>query len=81
MDDATTKVCEFLDQKLFRPNDPALDQLSPPRAYNCRATVVPVGIDEEIDEDDFIDASEVAKGIELSHVDFGGESTRMYSKE
>jgi SPP1 gp7 family putative phage head morphogenesis protein len=69
LDTRTTQVCTFLDGKLFRPEDPALNQLKPPRHYNCRSVVVPV-VGEQVSRADFIKPTQVARGLELSHAKF-----------
>lgn len=35
LDSRTTEVCRFLHEKVFKPTDPALFELMPPRHYNC----------------------------------------------
>ena len=72
LDQVTTDVCKFLDGKAFRPDDPLLDTLRPPRHFSCRATLIPISIDEEVAEDDFITPREADEALELSGEDFGG---------
>lgn len=66
LDERTTPVCSFLHGKVFKPNDPALDQLSPPRHYNCRSLLVPVMVDTNLKKGDFISPSEIGEAKELS---------------
>lgn len=72
IDTVTTEVCTRLDGRIFRPNDSAVDELRPPRHFNCRSVLVAIGIDEPIEEDDFITPEEIGRGLELSGEDFGG---------
>lgn len=72
LDKTTTEVCQYLDGKAFRPDDPALDVLKPSRHFSCRSVLVPISIDEQVDEDDFITPAEVEVALSLSGEDFGG---------
>jgi len=72
LDKVTTEVCAHLDGKIFRKDDPLVDELRPPRHMNCRSTLVAITIDEPVKEEEFIKPSEAGKGLELSGEDFGG---------
>jgi len=65
MDTRTTPVCQHLDGKLFSPNDSALTELSPPNHYQCRSVLVPVMVDEDIKEEDFITEGEIGEAKQL----------------
>lgn len=58
LDERTTEVCSLLHGKIFRVDDSALDELSPPNHFQCRAVLVPVLIDEQPGEDEFITEAE-----------------------
>jgi SPP1 gp7 family putative phage head morphogenesis protein len=64
LDDRVTPVCSYLDAKIFRPNSPELDRLSPPRRFNCRSILVPILRTEG--PVTYITPSQVAKGVALS---------------
>lgn len=66
LDGRTTPVCQSLDGKIFRLNDPMLNSLRPPRHVNCRSILVPVTISQTVDEADFIRPSEAGRAQELS---------------
>lgn len=70
LDERTTEVCSFLDGKLFKPGDSALDELSPPSHFQCRRLLVPVLIDEQPEEDEFITEAEKGQARELTAVGF-----------
>lgn len=76
LDTRTTEVCTHLDTRIFRPDDPSLSRLQPPRHFNCRSILVPVFIDEEINEEDLVTPTIVARGLELSDVGFGRPGVR-----
>lgn len=66
LDDSTTEVCASLHGKVFSADDPALDELLPPRHFNCRSIVVPVTIDEAVEEDDWISKAEIGAAKQAS---------------
>lgn len=66
LDGRTSNVCRLLDGKIFRLDDPRLDNLRPPRHVNCRSVLVPVTISQPVDEGDFISPSEAGRAQELS---------------
>src|SRR5258708_38619384 len=69
LDDRTTEICQFLNDKVFEMDDPALEQLAPPNHFNCRSVLVPVtkgeAADANIDSGDFMTAGDVRQGLEL----------------
>ena len=66
IDERTTEVCQTLDGRVFKPDDPALDLLKPPRHFQCRSILVPVTIGVTVEESDFITPGQVGRGTELS---------------
>ena len=66
IDERTTEVCQTLDGRVFKPNDPALDSLKPPRHFNCRSILVPVVVGVTVNESDFITPGQIGRGTELS---------------
>lgn len=42
MDDATTDLCQSLDEKIYKANDPIWNNITPPNHYNCRSIIVPI---------------------------------------
>jgi SPP1 gp7 family putative phage head morphogenesis protein len=72
LDDRTTEICRELDGKVFRPGDPALDQVKPPNHFNCRSVLVPITIDTPVEEDDFATAEDVGAARDLMDPGFGG---------
>jgi DNA topoisomerase I len=73
-----TEVCRHLDQKIFSPNSPDLDRLTPPRHWNCRSLLTPVTRIEGPVQ--YISPAQVAKGIELSGKGFSQENlTQAYA--
>lgn len=71
LDDRTTEVCRYLDGKVFRRGDTWLESLKPPRHFNCRSIIVPLTIDNEIDEEDFITDEEAGAALDMSGEGFG----------
>lgn len=61
IDDRTTEVCQGLDQKIFRVTTDDLSSLTPPNHYNCRSVLVPITIDEPVEESQVIDQTEVGR--------------------
>lgn len=76
LDTRTTEVCTHLDGRIFRPDDPNLLKLQPPRHFNCRSVLVPIFIDEEIESDTIISPSVAMRGLELSGDGFGRPTVR-----
>ena len=68
LDARTTEVCRFLDGKKFKPGDGTADQLRPPRHFNCRSYLIP--IPASANAPSYITASQVARGLQLSHQGF-----------
>jgi len=68
LDGRTTDVCRFLDGKNFKAGDGNADQLKPPRHFNCRSYLIPIPASANVDK--YISASEVARGLSLSHKGF-----------
>ena len=66
MDDRTSDVCDFLDGRVFRVDDPELDRMTPPNHFNCRSVLVEVLINEPIKKDDLLNAKDVGKARELA---------------
>src|SRR5258708_30753447 len=62
LDDRTTEICQFLNEKVFEMDDPALEQLAPPNHFNCRSILVPVtkgeASDTEMSTEHFITAAD-----------------------
>ncbi len=71
-----TEVCQHLDGKIIRSDDPNLDILKPPRHYNCRSLLVPITLDVPVKEDEFLTKQDGAKGVELSGESFGGPARK-----
>ena len=66
LDERTTPVCQFLDDKVFPPDSPAVQELVPPRHFNCRSILVPLIVGEEFDEEDIITDAEIGRAKDLS---------------
>ena len=65
IDGRTTPVCILLDGKIIPLEDPELDRLLPPNHFNCRSLLVPVTLDIQTKEEDFITPSEIGQAKEL----------------
>lgn len=66
LDQRTTEVCQFLHGKLFKASDSAIDELQPPNHFNCRSVMVPVLIDQQPDESEFITSGDVGHAKDLA---------------
>jgi len=78
LDRRTTPCCKFLHGKILPVDSDALEQLTPPRHYNCRSLLIPVTRLER--NPLFITPEEIQKGLELSGRDFAEEQvSRSYS--
>ena len=51
MDDRTSEVCQYLDEKVF-PKGPEVDRLGPPAHFNCRSVLIPITKYEDYELDD-----------------------------
>ena len=65
MDTRTTPVCRSLDGKVFRRDDPALQDFAPPNHYGCRSFLVPLTPDIEVDQKDVVTPRIAGKAREL----------------
>lgn len=74
LDERTTPVCQFLHEKVFKPDDPALEGLLPPNHFNCRSVVVPVVVGSTIEK--FITPEEIAEAQSLADQKFLAEQKR-----
>jgi len=72
LDSRTSEVCQFLDGKIIRMEDPALDALTPPAHISCRSILTAVTISRTVDESEYITPSEVGRAKELSGSGFAG---------
>lgn len=74
LDNRTTKVCQFLDGKIFRMDDPELLRLTPPNHFNCRSILVPItktSADEQgLTSKDYITKQESAEAANLAGTGF-----------
>jgi SPP1 gp7 family putative phage head morphogenesis protein len=70
IDARTTPVCRHLDGRLIPMSEPELDRLSPPNHFQCRAILVPVPIDVQVPESEFITPSQVGRAKELIQAGF-----------
>ena len=68
-----TEVCRELDGKIFKPDDPLLDELRPPRHMNCRSILTPISVDTQVDEDEFITDEQAGLARDLSGEGFKEE--------
>lgn len=51
LDSRTTDICVALDGKVYKSDDPYIDQITPPLHYQCRSTLVPISELEEFEPD------------------------------
>ena len=65
MDTRTTPVCRHLDGKVFRRDDPALQDLIAPNHFNCRSVIVPLTPDIEINQKDIVNKQIAGKAQQL----------------
>ena len=70
IDQVTTEVCTFLDEKIFRIDDVDLNRLTPPNHVNCRSVLIPVLIDEDLQPGDFISKEQKGRATELAQKGF-----------
>ena len=70
LDERTTPVCRFLDQRVFHPGQEGLEQLIPPNHFSCRSIIVGVVAGEEIDPAAFLSADEVTHAKSLADAKF-----------
>lgn len=80
LDERTTPVCQFLHGKIFKPGDPALDQLTPPNHFNCRSLLVPVMVDQDLKPGDYITSTEIGEAKDLKGKGFSIEELNRRSK-
>lgn len=73
LDEVTTEICEELHDTLFEVDDPDLDRVTPPNHYNCRSLLVPVMIDQKVNQDDFKDQGTMGNVLDKIPSSFGGE--------
>ena len=66
MDERTTDVCEFLNGRVFRLDDPDLDRLAPPNHFMCRSVLTPVTLTQELREEEFLTVADIGKARELA---------------
>lgn len=66
LDDRTTDICEYLDGRVFRVDDPELDRMTPPNHFNCRSLLVPIMIDQPIKKEDFLSPKDIGKARDLA---------------
>lgn len=66
LDSRTTSVCELLDGRIFRVDDPDLDRLMPPNHFNCRSVIVPVMIDDPVTKGDYITNAQKGEAKDLA---------------
>jgi len=70
MDSRTTPVCQHLDGRVFKIDDPNLDRLKPPNHFQCRSVLVPVTTFDELDERDIVSPTQAGRGVELANTGF-----------
>lgn len=63
IDGRQTDVCDFLDEKKFRPRGTALNSLTPPNHFNCRSVLIPITREEGPVR--FIDDAQIGRGKKL----------------
>lgn len=68
LDARTTEVCRYLHGKEMAADDPAVDQLRPPRHYNCRSVLVPIVVGDKVKG--FMTPGETEKALDLSGAGF-----------
>lgn len=76
MDTRTTPICKTLDGKVFRRDDPALQDFTPPNHYACRSVLVPLTPDIEVDQKDVVSPKLAGKARELKGKGFTEEGGR-----
>lgn len=73
LDERTTDICMELHGSYFKPDDPMLDRLTPPNHFNCRSLLVPVMIDQKVDDSQWATREQVGRALDLMQPGFGGE--------
>jgi SPP1 gp7 family putative phage head morphogenesis protein len=66
IDSRTTEICRHLDDRVFEIGSRDLSRFSPPNHFQCRSILVPILIDEEIPDGDFITPAQIGRGLELA---------------
>jgi len=77
IDSKTTPICRFLDEKVFLADDPTLDEFTPSQHMNCRSVLVPILLDEEIDNSDLITEAQRGRARELQQEGFGKKPPKI----
>lgn len=75
IDERTTEVCRFLDGKLFKVDDPDLQNVVPPNHFNCRSILAPVMLGTKVEASQFITAAEMGHAKDLISTSFGGNKS------
>lgn len=70
IDSRTTEVCQYLDGKIMRVDQPELDRLTPPNHYNCRSLLVPIPLSVKVDKAQIIKPSQIGRALELANKSF-----------
>ena len=75
LDSRTTEICKFLHNKVFEEGQAQFDRIAPPNHFNCRYVIVPVLIDEDVDE--FSNAETIKQATGLVKAGFGGDVAEL----
>ncbi len=78
LDRVTTNLCRFLDGKMFRLDDPELDNLTPPNHFNCRSILIPITVGDDSFDGEFITAEDIGKAKDLMDQGFGGTANHSH---
>lgn len=65
MDSRTSAICRKLHGRIFKPDDPDLDNLTPPNHYNCRSALIAVTITDNPQSGNFITDTQKAEANQL----------------